>query len=162
MKQDIAMSLDRTERRILEALQRAGRISNVDLAETVGLSESPCLRRVRALEESGVIAGYRATLDQRRIGLQVTAFVHVQLEKHDDRKTQAFLEKVAAEVHIIECHAMSGAYDYLLKVVATSMDEFTEIALRGILRFPGVKDIESSFSLLTVKQNAPLPIPGET
>lgn len=151
-------SLDRTEYRILEVLQRNGRISNVELAEAVGLSESPCLRRVRGLEEQGVIAGYSATLDQRRIGLQVTAFVQVQLEKHDDQKTQAFLGQVKRETHIIECHAMSGAYDYLLKVVAQNMDHFSEIAMQGILRFPGVKDIESSFSLLTVKQASPLPI----
>ncbi len=152
------MNLDRTDRRILAALQSEGRISNVELAERVDLSESPCLRRVRALEEEGIIAAYRATLDQRRIGLTVTAFVQVQLEKHDDRKTRAFLDSVANEEHIVACHAMSGAYDYLLKVVARSMDHFSEIAMRGILRFPGVKDIESSFSLQTVKQDAPLPV----
>jgi Lrp/AsnC family leucine-responsive transcriptional regulator len=154
----MSLTLDRTEHRILEALQQEGRMSNVELAQAVGLSESPCLRRVRALEEQGVISGYSATIDQRRVGLQVTAFVQVQLEKHDDQKTQAFLEQVALERHIIECHAMSGAYDYLLKVVAQSMDHFSEIAMQGILRFPGVKGIESSFSLLTVKQAAPLPI----
>lgn len=133
-------------------------MSNVELAQALGLSESPCLRRVRALEEQGIIAGYSATIDQRRVGLQVTAFVQVQLEKHDDQKTQAFLAQVSEEPHIIECHAMSGAYDYLLKLVAQSMDHFSEIAMQGILRFPGVKGIESSFSLLTVKQAAPLPI----
>lgn len=152
------MSFDRTERRILEELQREGRMSNVVLAEALGLSESPCLRRVRALEDSGVISGYRARLDQRRVGLQVTAFVQVQLEKHDDQKTEAFMDKVTAEPHIVECHAMSGAYDYLLKVVAQSMDHFSELAMQGILRFPGVKDIESSFSLKTVKHDAPLPL----
>ncbi|MDP5053526.1 MAG: Lrp/AsnC family transcriptional regulator [Congregibacter sp.] len=85
-------SLDRTERLILESLQKEGRISNVELAQAVGLSESPCLRRVRGLEEQGVITGYSANIDQRRVGLQVTAFVQVQLEKHDDQKTRAFLE----------------------------------------------------------------------
>lgn len=150
--------LDRVEQRILEVLQQEGRLSNVELAQMVGLSESPCLRRVRSLEERSVITGYAARLDQRSIGLQVIAFVQVQLEKHDDQKTRRFLEEVAAEAHIIECHAMSGAYDYLLKVVAQSMDHFSEIAMQGILRFPGVKDIESSFSLKTVKQDAPLPL----
>ncbi|EAQ96340.1 Lrp/AsnC family transcriptional regulator [Congregibacter litoralis] len=154
----MSKKLDKTERRILEVLQQDGRTSNVELAQAVGLSESPCLRRVRGLEEQGVIAGYSATLNQRSLGLQVTAFVQVQLEKHDDQKTQDFLVQVAREEHIIECHAMSGAYDYLLKVVAQSMDHFSEIAMQGILQFPGVKGIESSFSLLTVKQAAPLPI----
>ncbi|GAB5415493.1 MAG: Lrp/AsnC family transcriptional regulator [Congregibacter sp.] len=152
------MKLDKTEQRILAQLQRDGRISNVDLAQAVGLSESPCLRRVRHLEVTGLISSYRAVLDQRRLDLQVTAFVQLQLEKHDDEKTEAFLQRVAEEPHIVECHAMSGAYDYLLKVVARNMDHFSEIAMRGILRFPGVKDIESSFSLQTVKQDAPLPI----
>ena len=150
--------LDRQACAILEALQADGRVSNVQLASRVGMSESPCLRRVRALEDDGVIAAYRASLDQRRVGLTVTAFVQVQLEKHDDRKTRAFLDSVASEEHIVECHAMSGGYDYLLKVVARSMDHFSEIAMRGILRFPGVKDIDSSFSLQTVKQDAPLPV----
>lgn len=152
-------AFDRAERAILATLQRRGRIANVELAEQVGLSESPCLRRVRALEENGVIESYGARLSPRAIGLQVTAFVQVSLEK-DDSKTASFLAQVEAEDHIVECHAMSGAYDYLLKVMARSMDHFSELALRGILRFPGVNDIESSFSLATVKQNGPLPLPA--
>lgn len=151
--------LGRAERDILKLLQRRGRMANVELAEQVGLSESPCLRRVRALEEAGVIEGYSARLAQRAIGLQVTAFVQVSLEK-DDQKTRDFLDAVSAQEHIIECHAMSGGYDYLLKVVARSMDHFSELAMRGILRFPGVTDIESSFSLATIKANGPLPLPG--
>lgn len=155
------MNPDRIERLMLAALQRDGRMSNVDLANAVGLSESPCLRRMRTLEDEGLITGYAARIDRRRVGLQVTAFVQVQLEKHDDSKRQAFLAKVADEPHIIECHAMSGAYDYLLKVVAESMDHFSELAMQGILRFPGIKDIESSFSLRTEKEDAPVPLPGD-
>jgi len=154
------MILDRTERLMLAALQRDGRMSNVDLASAVGLSESPCLRRLRALEERGLITGYAARIDRRHIGLPITAFVQVQLEKHDDSKRRAFLAQVADEPCIVECHAMSGAYDYLLKVVAESMDHFSELAMQGILRFPGVTDIESSFSLRTEKENAPVPIPA--
>lgn len=149
--------LDRIEQQILRLLQREGRLSNVELSRAVGLSESPCLRRVKALEENGTIEGYGARLNPRHLGLQVTAFVQVQLEKHDDGKTAAFLDRVATEGYIVECHAMSGAYDYLLKVVAHSMDHFSDLTMEGILRFPGVKDIESSFSLRTIKQNAPLP-----
>ena len=149
--------LDRVEREILRILQRDGRMANVELAARVGLSESPCLRRVRALEDRGIISGYAARVDQRSIGLQVTAFVQVSLEK-DDQRTRDFLDAVAAEDYIVECHAMSGSYDYLLKIVARSMDHFSELALRGILRFPGVKDIESSLSLDTVKPDGPLPI----
>ena len=152
------MKIDRAEREILQVLQTAGRISNVELAERVGLSESPCFRRVRQLEESGVIKGYAARLDQRLLGLQVTAFVQVSLDKQDDRKQRDFLARVEAEEHIVECHAMSGSHDYLLKVVARSMDHFSELSMQRILKFPGVKNIESNFSLMAIKESSALPV----
>ncbi len=152
------MKLDRAEKEILKAMQTRGRISNVELAERVGLSESPCFRRVKALEESGVIRRYSAQLDQRALGLQVTAFVLVNLEKQDDQKQKGFLARVEAEDHIVECHAMSGSHDYLLKVVARSMDHFSELSMERILKFPGVTNIESNFSLVAVKENVGLPV----
>ncbi len=152
------MSISKSERDILQILQSEGRISNVELAEKIGLSESPCFRRTKQLEESGVITGYSACLDQRLLGLQVTAFVQVSLSKQDEKATQQFLESVAREEHIVECHAMSGAYDYLLKVVTRSMDHFSELSMQRILRFPGVKDIESHFSLKEIKFSRSLPL----
>ena len=152
------MKLDRVEVDLLRVLQSEGRISNVDLAERVGLSESPCFRRVRRMEESGVVKGYCAQLDQRKLGLQVTAFVLVSLDKQDDLKQRDFLARVEAEEHIVECHAMSGSYDYLLKVLARSMDHFSDLSMNRILKFPGVKNIESNFSLLAVKEGGALPI----
>ena len=151
------MKLDRAEVEILSALQIDGKISNVDLAEKVGLSESPCFSRVRAMEEGGVITGYRARLNQRAVGLQVTAFVLISLDK-DDKKQQAFLAQVAAEEHIVECHAMSGSHDYLLKVVARNMDHFSELSMQRILKFSGVSNIESNFSLQAVKEEGALPV----
>jgi Lrp/AsnC family leucine-responsive transcriptional regulator len=151
------MSLDRKEREILAILQTEGRISNVDLAERVSLSESPCFRRVKRLEESGLIQGYTARLDQRELGLQVTAFVQVSLEK-DDSSQRGFLARVEAEDHIVECHAMSGSHDFLLKVVAYSMDHFSELSMQRILKFPGVKNMESNFSLMATKQSQVLPL----
>jgi Lrp/AsnC family leucine-responsive transcriptional regulator len=133
-------------------------MSNVDLAQRVGLSESPCFRRVKALEENGVIRRYGAQLDQRALGLQVTAFVLVNLEKQDDQKQKGFLARVEAEEHIVECHAMSGSHDYLLKVVARSMDHFSELSMERILKFPGVTNIESNFSLVAFKENVGLPV----
>jgi Lrp/AsnC family leucine-responsive transcriptional regulator len=130
----------------------------VELADKVGLSESPCFRRVRNLEESGVIAGYRAQVNQRSIGLQVTAFVLITLDKQDDKKQRAFLAEVEAEEHIVECHAMSGSHDYLLKVVARNMDHFSELSMQRILKFSGVRNIESNFSLLAVKEDGVLPV----
>jgi Lrp/AsnC family transcriptional regulator, leucine-responsive regulatory protein len=152
------MKFDRAEKEIVQVLQRDARISNVELAEAVGLSESPCYRRVRGLEEAGVIDGYGARINQRALGLQVTAFVLVTLEKQDDRKQKAFLAQVEAEDHIIEAHATSGSHDFLLKVVARNMDHFSELAMEQILKFSGVKNIESNFSLKAVKEMAPLPV----
>ena len=153
--------MDKAEREILRVLQADGRISNVDLAEEVGLSESPCFRRTKQLEENGTIMGYSACVDRRLIGLQVTAFVQVSLGKKSERETQNFISEVEQEAHIVECHAMSGSYDYLLKVVARSMDHFSELSMQRILKFPGVQDMESHFSLKEVKLSQSLPL-GQT
>ena len=147
-----------SELSILRLLQKEGRMSNVELAERIGMSESPCFRRVRALEESGVIRGYSADLDQRALGLQVTAFVQVNLEKQTDTKKRTFLDKIEAEDFIVECHAMSGSHDYLLKVVARSMDHFSDIVMDRILQLPGVAHVESNFSLQRVKEHGGLPV----
>ena len=152
------IGLGRSEREILRALQRDGRLSNVELAKQVGLSESPCFRRVRQLEESGVIAGYAAVLDRRRLGLDVTAFVQVTLDKQKHADPSRFLARVAEEPHIVECHAMSGSYDYLLKVVARSIEHFSELCMEHVLRYPGVSNVESSFSLREVKCSRSLPL----
>lgn len=153
------MKLDRVEKSILDQLQRDGRSSNVELAEKVGLSESPCFRRVKKLEESGLIAGYKAVLDQRLLGLQVTAFVQVSLGGHNEQQQRDFLACVEAEEHIVECHAMSGSSDFLLKVLARSMDHFSDLSMQRILRYPGVQNIESNFSMQAIKTGAPLPLP---
>jgi Lrp/AsnC family transcriptional regulator, leucine-responsive regulatory protein len=151
------MALDQTERAILRLLQQDGRLSNVALAERIGLSESPCYRRVRQLEQAGVIRGYAAVVDQRRLGLDVTAFVLVTMEKQPDAATQAFLAAVEAEEHIVECYATSGSHDYLMKVVARTIDHFSELCMQRILKFPGVMHVESSFSLKEVKHSRVLP-----
>ena len=152
------MAVDQIEKEILRILQTEGRISNVELAERVGLSESPCFRRVKRLEDKGLITGYAATLNQRALGLQVTAFVQVSLGEHDESKQRRFLESVAAQDCIVECHAMSGSHDFLLKVVAFNMDHFSELSMQRILKFPGVVTIESNFSMSAIKQNRGLPL----
>jgi Lrp/AsnC family leucine-responsive transcriptional regulator len=151
------MKFDRVEKQILTLLQEQGRISNVELAEQVGLSESPTFRRVRQLEDAEVISGYGALVDQRKLGLEVTAFVQVSMEKQPDSATDAFHERVNAEPHIIECHAMSGSHDYLMKVVAKNIDHFSELCMQRILKFPGVRHVESSFSLSEIKNSRVLP-----
>ena len=151
------MSLDRIERQILAELQRHGRLPNVELAGRIGLSESPCFRRVKNLERDGVIQGYAARLDQRALGLTVTAYLHLTLEKGLEQRTE-FHRHVQDEPHIVECHAMSGTHDYLMKVVARDMDHFSELVMRSILSYPGVLNLESSFSLAEIKQTEGLPV----
>lgn len=151
------MELDDIERKILEVLQDDGRVSNAELARRVGLSESPCLRRVKRLESVGVIDRYSARINRRMVGLAVTAYVEVKMDRQPDEKTEHFLACVRAEPYIIECHAMSGSYDYLMKVVARSIDHFSDLCMQKILKFPGVSNIESRFSLVQVKVDAPIP-----
>ncbi len=138
-------------------LQRHGRLPNVELADRIGLSESPCFRRVKSLERDGVIQGYAARLDQRALGLTVTAYVHLALEKGLEQRTE-FHRRVQDEPHIVECHAMSGTHDYLMKVVARDMDHFSELVMSDILGYPGVSNLESSFSLAEIKQAGGLPV----
>ena len=150
--------MDKTEAKILHALQEDGRLPNVALAEKVGLSESPTLRRVKQLEEQGLIRRYVALLDQRQLGLQVTAYVSVRMEKQPDDEHQEFHQCVAEEPHIVECHAMSGGFDFLMKVVTRDMDHFADLVMQEILKYPGVAQVESSFSLRSIKQSHQLPI----
>lgn len=151
------MKLDSSERKILQSLQANSRMSNVELAQQVGISESPCFRRVKQLEQVGLIKGYSAIVDQRKLGLEVTAFVQVIMDRQTDTNTQKFVACVEAEEHIMECYAMSGSHDYLMKVVARNIDHFSELTMRRILKFPGVKHIESSFNLQEVKHSRVLP-----
>jgi Lrp/AsnC family transcriptional regulator, leucine-responsive regulatory protein len=151
------MHLDQAERDILRLLQTDGRMPNVELAAHVGLSESPCFRRVKQLEKSGLIKGYAAVVDQRLLGLEVTAFVLVTMEKQPDAATEDFLDRVREEDHIVECYATSGSHDYLMKVVARNIDHFSELCMQRILKFPGVMHVESSFSLKEIKHSRVLP-----
>lgn len=152
--------MDNVEKQILASLQTDGRMANVQLAEIVGLSESPTFRRVKLLEEAGTIRKYVALLDQRQLGLQVTAYVSVRMEKQPDHEQDEFHQCVLEEPHIIECHAMSGAFDFLMKIVTRDMDHFADLIMNEILKYPGVAQVESSFSLKSIKQSHRLPIEG--
>jgi Lrp/AsnC family leucine-responsive transcriptional regulator len=144
--------------KILDVLQADGRISNVELAERVGLSPSPCLRRVKQLEADGVISGYAALVDRRKIGLGVIAFVEVQVDRHNDAVAEAFRAAIVREPEVVACYAMAGGYDYMLKVVAQTLDTYAELTLKRLLRIPGVKDIRSSFVLEVQKDSTALPL----
>ena len=146
------MQLDATDRRILGVLQREGRISNADLSERVNLSPSACHRRVQRLEASGVIGGYVALLDRRRMGKPSTVFVEITLQGQSDELLDAFEREVARVPDIQECHLMAGNADYLLKILAADTEDFARIHRRYLARLPGVAQMHSSFALRTVVQ----------
>jgi Lrp/AsnC family transcriptional regulator, leucine-responsive regulatory protein len=155
----IAMNLDRYDRRILDTLQQDGRISNQDLAERIGLSPSPCLRRVRALEEAGIIAGYRAHLDAAKLGLNLMALIHIAMDRHTPERFANFEQKVAALPEVLECLLITGQdADYQLKVVVPDMQAYQELLLNRITRIEGVSGVHSSFVMRQVVDKTALPL----
>ena len=152
------MKLKSKERLILEVLQRDGRISNVNLAKAVDLSESPCLRKTKAMEESGVISGYRAVVDQKQTGYDISAYIMVNLDQRSETDTTAFFDSVQHEPRIIECVAITGSNDLVLKVVAKDIEDLGKLTMEGILRHPSVKDIASSVVIKKIKPFSGLPI----
>ncbi|MCC7320995.1 MAG: Lrp/AsnC family transcriptional regulator [Rubellimicrobium sp.] len=152
------MEPDATDRRILEVLQKEGRISNADLAERVHLSASACHRRVQRLEEEGFISGYVALLDPRRLGRTTMVLVEITLTGQAEELLDAFERAVARVPEVLECHLMAGSADYLLKVVARDTEDFARIHRRSLSGLPGVRGMQSSFVLRTVRQTTALPV----
>lgn len=155
------MELDRYDRRILDVLQKDGRISNQELADRIGLSPSPCLRRVRALEESGLISGYRAMLDAKQLGLSLMALIHISMDRHTPERFANFEERISALPEVLECLLVTGQdADYQLKVVVRDMDAFQALLLEQITRIEGVSGVHSSFVLRRVVDKTALPLDG--
>lgn len=153
------MELDRYDRRILEILQREGRISNQDLAERVGLSPSPCLRRMRALEEAGLITGYRAELDARKLGLSLIALLSISMDRHTPERFASFEEAIGMIPEVIECLLITGQQsDYQLKVVVRDMDDYQRLLLDKITRIEGVSGVHTSFVLRRIVGGGMLPL----
>ncbi|EXI68522.1 MAG TPA: Lrp/AsnC family transcriptional regulator [Candidatus Accumulibacter phosphatis] len=153
------MQLDRFDRRILQVLQEDGRISNQDLAERIGLSPSPCLRRVRALEEAGLIVGYRALLDPRALGLSLMALIHISMDQHTPERFSQLEAAIREIPEIIECLLITGqAADYQLKVVVQDMDAYQDLLLNRITGIKGVTGVHSSFVLRRVVDKTALPV----
>ena len=152
------MKLDTTDKRILTALQRKGRISNADLSEVVNLSPSACHRRVQRLEEEGYIRDYVALLNPRKMGVPTTVFVEITLQGQADEVLDAFEKAVGRVPDVLECHLMAGSADYLLKVVSSDTEDFARIHRQYLARLPGVGQMQSSFALRTVFKTTALPI----
>lgn len=150
--------LDATDRRILDVLQRHGRITNAELAERIHLSPSACHRRVQRLEAEGTIAGYVALLDARRLGRPTTVFVEITLAGQADEVLDAFERAVKRIPDVLECHLMAGTADYLLKVVAEDTEDFARIHRQHLARLPGVTKMQSSFALRRVVQTTAMPV----
>jgi DNA-binding Lrp family transcriptional regulator len=153
-----AMKFDRFDRAILAALQKDGRISNVDLAGLVNLSESACLRRVRQLEKSGFIEKYTALLDQQQAGLGSNIFVHIALNREAQSELAAFEAAVQNLPEVMECYLMTGEFDYLLRVVVSDMADFERVHKESLTRLPGVARVNSSVAIRTVRKTTELPL----
>jgi len=152
------MELDNIDYRILEVLQKAGRMSNAELSEMVHLSASACHRRVQRLEKDGFIRDYVALLNPRKVGLPTTVFVEITLSGQADEVLDAFEKAVARVPNVLECHLMAGSADYLLKVVAGDTEDFARIHRRHLATLPSVAQMQSSFALRTVRQTTALPV----
>ena len=151
-------ALDRIDWRLLEALQDDARLTTADLAQRVALSTSPCWRRIKRLESQGFVRGYHAALDAERLGWGVTAFVQVTLERHELALGDRFEAAVRDVPEIVACHNVSGAYDYLLQVLARDLKTFGDFSRTVIRSLPGVKEMNSSFSLREVKRGGGVPV----
>lgn len=145
------MKLDRTDIAIIRALQDDGRQSNLALAEKVNLSPSPCLRRVKQLEDAGVIRGYSAIVDQKAYGLPLTLFVRISLERHSREVVEEFEGAIGKLEEVIECHLLTGGADYLLRVVVADLEDYQRFMSEEIHVIPGVASIDTSFALKKVK-----------
>lgn len=151
-------TLDAIDRRILATVQQDGRITNQDLAEAVGLSPSPCLRRLKALEREGTISRYVALVDPAAVGLSVSAFVRVRLESQDDRRLAAFEQAIADFPEVLECYLMSGDADYQLRVVVPSLEAFEHFLRFKLTRIGGVAQVTTSFALRPIVYRTALPL----
>ena len=152
------MKLDRTDARILTELQTDGRLTVVELGDRVGLTGTPCARRVKQLEQSGVISGYAAVLDPARLGLKVQAFVQVKLERHTVENVEHFQRELAALDQIVSCFATTGEYDFMLQIVAPDLDALSALVLKKLLKLPSVRDVHSSIVLDTIKRSPRVPL----
>lgn len=150
--------IDRVDAQILERLQQDGRLSNAKLADQMSLSETPCWRRLKRLEATGIIQGYQAVLDRRELGLGVMAFVQLECTAHDAEVTRRFEQAIQASPNVLACHNTTGEADFLLQVVARDLDDYSRFVETVLRALPGVSGIRSNLSLREVKASNRLPV----
>ncbi|MDU8498092.1 Lrp/AsnC family transcriptional regulator [Pseudomonas syringae] len=151
-------TLSSTDVRILTALQQDGRITNQTLADQIGMSASPCWRRVKQLEEHRYVLGYRAVLDRRKIGLGVMVFIRVSIDSHSEAEARKFEQEVMQLENVVACYSIGGDADFLLQVVARDLDSFADFAMTVVRRLPGIKEMQSMFVLKEIKPFVSFPV----
>lgn len=152
------MALDRTDTQLLALLQKNGRLSNAKLAEALSLSETPCWRRLKKLEEEKVISSYQANIDRRKVGFGVMAFVQISCTSHDEESTLLFERIIAESENVQACHNTTGEADFMLQVVAKDLDDYSAFVENTLRKLPGVSAIRSNISLREVKSSTRLPL----
>jgi Lrp/AsnC family leucine-responsive transcriptional regulator len=152
------MEFDRFDTRILAALQADGRLSVVQLSELIGLSPTPCARRIKSLESNGTIEGYAAILNPARVGLGVLAIVQVKLTEHTDETVARFEKEIQRMDEVTKCFAMTGTYDFILEVYGEDLQALSDVVLKKLIRVPNVRDMQSSVVLATIKRSARIPL----
>ena len=150
--------LEPADIRILDTLQGEGRLTNQALAERVGLSASPCWRRVNRLEQDGVIAGYRSVLDRQKIGHGVLAFIRVRIDSHSEEEAEEFSRSVMRLKEVVACYSVAGDADFLLQVVSSDLDSYADFAMNVVRRLPGIKEMQTTFVLKEIKPFAGFPV----
>lgn len=150
--------IDDIDRRIIRALQADAKVTVGELAERVGLSPSPCARRVRLLEQAGIVKGYTAVIDQKKVGLPISAFASIKLERQREEDLDRFSEAVARWPEVVDCYLMTGQRDYLMRIVAQDLESYERFLKQKLTRLDGVASIETSFALGQVKRSEALPM----
>ncbi|MGE0846935.1 MAG: Lrp/AsnC family transcriptional regulator [Flavobacteriaceae bacterium] len=152
------MPIDGRDAQILAILQQDGRVPNTELADRVALSASPCLRRVKALEDAGVIDGYAARLDRRSLGLGLTVFMEIKVDKHNFENAKGLQEALVSMPECVACHMVSGMSDFLAEIVVPGIEDYERLVTERVLTLPMVKDVKSNFAMRTLKTNGALPL----
>ena len=152
------LSLDRTDYRILHHLQNNARMSNTELADAIGLSPSPCLRRVKALEQAGVLKRYAGIVDAKAVGLPISVFVSVSMNRQERLGLESFEATIASYKEVMECYLMTGSSDYLVRVVVPDLESYERFLADKLTRIPGIANIQSSFALKQVAYKTELPL----
>ncbi|MGQ7242255.1 Lrp/AsnC family transcriptional regulator [Salinicola sp. V024] len=152
------LALNPTDVKILTSLQQDGRVTNQTLAEQIGMSASPCWRRVKLLEEERYIQGYRAVLDRRKIGLGVMVFIRIKIDRHSEAEAKKFEREVMELEDVVACYSIGGDADFLLQVVAPDLDSFADFAMSNVRQLPGIKEMQSMFVLKEIKPFVSFPV----